>query len=137
MKKNIFSALLIASMITGTTISYAATSNFGSKFVDSNVYTKVTTATKETTSDDVTVYIETMYKSNNGVKGEEATNYDELYVQLGGSGEQASSKLVTKGKSKDFSLVTKYKAKGTTLSMYAKGHDPSLDCYVDGSFNAH
>ena len=136
MKKKIIGTILIAGMLF-TSTCMAKSVSYSSKFVDSNEYTFITSATKETTSDVATVNVSTMYKSSNGKKGEVATNYKYLYVQLGSSGGQAASQKVTKGKSKDFNLVTKYKAKGTTLSMYAMGNDPELDCYIDGNFNVY
>lgn len=129
--KKVAGVIVTCSMIMSSIVSAKSTS-VTYKFVDSNSYTYITSVTKSSTTDYASAKISKFYKAD----GTPTSDYDELYVQCGSDGTQASSVLCKKGTAKKLTLKGTYNQKGKSLSFYAMGHDPSLDCYIDGTFDA-
>ncbi len=118
--------LMIAAMIT---IISATEVTFTKKYVDSNQFTYVTQAVKQTNSDTAAVKITNMYKEDGS-----DSNYWRFYVRPTLTGGQY---LIQKDKWYDLRIPATMQNAGTTVQLYAMGHDPSLDCRVSGYWNVH
>lgn len=149
MKKKIFmkKALVIAlsGAIFATSTANAAVSKFNKSYVDSNQWTKVASASKETNSELVRVKISAIYKANGN-----ASNYKRVkgYIGLSSNGYMVTNtkrcwkvdSVDDDGKQYDgytlFSVkYDQYRYRGTKLAFVAMGNDPSLDCRISGKVN--
>lgn len=118
--------VLMASMavsVLGTEVT------FSKKYVDSNTYTGIAAATKETTTSTACVYISAIYKADGS-----ASTYSRLYAMATYVGE---SKVIRSGRSTDIPIPADYQGAGNYIVLYLMGYDPSLDCRVSGSWSVH
>ena len=120
--------LLFAFSIVGTCL--AGELSFNKKFVDSNSWTLIGSAVKDSDGSYGEVRISKMYDSNQ----EEAANYKKLKVKAAPNGNQT---LVYKGDWCEVPIPLAYQLKGTSIQLFGMGNDPSLDCYITGYWNVH
>ncbi len=118
--------LLIAAMIT---IVSATEVSFTKRYVDSNEWTFVTTAKKQTTTTTASIYVTAIYKKDGS-----DSDYWRLYARASSTG---SSKLITSGSWCDLTIPTAYRDAGKFVPLELMGHDPSLDCQVSGYWVVH
>lgn len=107
----------------------AAEETFLKADVDSNSFSYITAAKKDTVTSYATVMISNIYDAEG-----EPSNYKKVYVRAMYNGEEIS---VTKGTSKDIPIASSFQSVGNYINMYAKGNDPRLDCQITGTWNAH
>ncbi len=132
-KKKLFFTLgvaMILAMAIGITC-FAAESNFSDEkiFVDSNQYTYITSAVKDNANSTPEVKITAIYDANKN-----DSDYRQIYVRGTSIG---TSILVSKGSWVEVPIPSGANRVGNNILLYGKGHNPSLDCYVSGYWNAH
>lgn len=102
---------------------------FAKKAVDSNSYTYITGATKETTTTYAGVQISDIYKADGS-----SSSYNNVYVKACTTGYGLSA---TKGRYLDLTIPSGYRAAGSYVTLYAKGNVPWLDCKISGYWIVH
>lgn len=150
MKKKILSniiTLIIFGCFWNTTFASAGTVN--KLYVDSNTYSAVVAnETKNTNYGYGAFYLTQMYNK----QGQVASNYKQLYVRFQNSGNNAIEKLCStsgahiylnsvktivayKDEKAIFIFKSQFRKSGTRIKVTAKGHDPSLDCMINATYN--
>lgn len=129
LKSKISGLLAVLIIVSSITVAYAAETTFTKRLVDSNSYSYITAATKETTSTTAAVNITDIYKADGS-----ASSYTTVYVKATTTGTGSS---VVKGSSYDIAIPSGYQAKGSYVSMYSQGNTPWLDCQISGYWNVH
>ena len=130
MKKKIFSTILfIVFVLSMSTVCFAAETSFTKKDVDSNSFTFICRATKESTSSTASVKITDIYTASGG-----ASTYVQVIARACSDG---SVRLVTRGIWADLPIPSAYQGKGSSVPLYCTGRTPFLDCQVSGYWNVH
>ncbi|MCI8409603.1 MAG: hypothetical protein HFJ09_10105 [Lachnospiraceae bacterium] len=132
-KKAIVIVAAIASVLSVGREVLAASKTFSKKFVDSNQWTTVVSATKDSTSGFCSVTINDIYDANG-----KACNYKKVKAACYYSKNVAvnnSSYTVTKGKMCIMGYKGGFSVIGRTMTLKAMGNNPSLDCRISGAFN--
>lgn len=120
--------LLFASAIN----VFAASNTFSSVKVDSNEWSYVSNAVKETTYGEIETRITAIYKANG-----DASNYKQIKGRFtsGGNCCTTSNSYSVKLKENLFcDLKDSYKKVGKAITFWGMGRDASLDCKVSGKF---
>lgn len=118
--------LMIAAMIT---IISATEVTFTKRYVDSNEWTFVTTAKKETTTTTASIKVTAIYKADGS-----DSDYWRLYAKASSGG---TSTMITSGSWCDVQLPKTYQGAGKFVPLFLMGHDPSKDCQVSGYWVVH
>jgi hypothetical protein len=122
-------AVVLAAFLLSSLPVYANELAITDKFVDSNQWTYVGSATKSVTSSYASVKI-TVLKKSNGT----ASNYEKLKVKATSTG---IAYTATRTEWKDILIPSAYRAAGKSIAYYCEGNDPALDCLATGYFNSH
>lgn len=128
--KKMIVAVLSLAMILGTQwLVSAGTVTFNKKYVDSNTYSIVATATKDTYYGYGEVLITNIYKANGA-----PSDYKQVYCKVYPNGE---TKLITIAEKTfvDIQIPVSAITPGSNVSLLAMGHNPALDCMVSGYWN--
>lgn len=123
------SVLVMVLLFSGS--CFAGEYNFANtmKFVDSNSYTYIGKATKDSNTNYGEVKILNIYKADGSSSG-----YQQVYARATTIG---IVRLVTKGSWYNLTLPSSYRTAGSKVGLYCMGHDPSLDCKITGYWNVH
>lgn len=100
------------------------------KHVDSNSFSYIGVATKDSTSSTAALKVTRMYNPGGG----ENYSFKKLYARATDTG---NSTYVTKGKWVDITIPSSYRKVGSRVRLYCKGNNPSLDCDISGYWNVH
>ena len=111
---------------------YVAEYNFSDqkKFVDSNNWTYIGSATKDSTTSYGELKITQMYNTDDTIN----YAFSQVYAKATSSG---TSILVTKGSWQTVPIPSSYQSAGKSVALYCMGHNPSLDCKISGFWNVH
>lgn len=130
MKKKLIATLLTLGILCCTQIGVdAAEQKFSKAYVDSNSYSAIASAYKDTDGDYGSLKITDIYKANGS-----SSDYQCVYCR---TADLNSEKLVYKGSWYELQLPSYLRVKGKTVYLYVKGHNPKLDCRVSGYWNVH
>ncbi len=127
-KRLVLLVLLFSFSIVGTCL--AGELSFNKKFVDSNSWTLIGSAVKDSYGSYGEVRILKMYNANQ----EEDADYKKLKVKAAPNGEQT---LAYKGRWCEVSIPLAYQLEGTSIQLFGMGNDSTLDCYITGYWNVH
>lgn len=133
MKKRLYALVMAFTlMVSMSCVCYAAEYNFSGykKSVDSNSWTYIGSATKDSTTTYGELKVTKMYDAS----GNLSSWYSQVYAKATSNG---TSTLVTKGSWYTIPIPSSYQAAGKSVSLYCMGHDPSLDCKISGYWNVH
>lgn len=112
---------------------FSSIQNFFKKFVDSNQWTTIINAKKDSTSGFCSVTIDDIYDADGNdcdYKKIKAVCYNSKKVAV-----NKSSYTVTKGKMCIMGYKSGFSVIGKTMTLKAMGNNPSLDCKISGAFN--
>lgn len=124
--------ILPAISFDGTTVCFAEEFNFSNlkKSVDSNSWSYIGSATKDSATENGELKITKMYDAD----GNETSLYSQVYAKATSSG---TSTLVTSGSWYDVPIPSSFQAASKSVSLYCKGHIPWIDCKISGYWNVH
>ena len=131
MKKTvkIFTLLtLVFTMLTATVCS-AKEAVISKAYVDSNTYSNIANAVKDTTTNNAVFNLTAIYKADGT-----ASNYRKVYARANSNGIEYS---VSVGDYCSMTIPAGSRSAGRRVYLYCKGNDPSLDCKVSGYWNVH
>ena len=100
------------------------------KSVDSNSWSYIGSATKDSATENGELKITKMYDAD----GNETSLYSQVYAKATSSG---TSTLVTSGSWYDVPIPSSFQAASKSVSLYCKGHIPWIDCKISGYWNVH
>lgn len=132
-KKGIVATMAMVCVLSIGTEVLAASKTFSKKFVDSNQWTTVVNARKDSTSGFCSVTIDDIYDADGNdcdYKKIKAVCYNSKKVAV-----NKSSYTVTKGKMCIMGYKSGFSVIGKTMTLKAMGNNPSLDCKISGAFN--
>ena len=121
--------LAVAFALLMSSISFAKEVSFTKKFVDSNSYTFITSAVKDTYSETADIKISNIYKADGS-----SSNYNIVWIKVSGVDEGVP---ITKGYWYTMDLPPLYKDAGDSIILYAKGNNARLDCMISGILDVH
>lgn len=150
MKRKICSQIVTFAVLGGFFCStFASAGSVTKLYVDSNRYDAVVAnETKSTGNAYGAFYLTQMYDKGGAV----ASNYKQLYVRFENSGNCAIENLCPstgshiflnnartivayKDEKAIFIFKSKFRKSGVRIKIDAKGHDPSLDCMINATYN--
>lgn len=123
--------LALALVFAMSSVCFAAEFNFSTqkKDVDSNSYSYIGSAKKDSTTDYAELKLTKIYKANG-----DDSSYSYVYAKANSNGTQT---LIQKGSWVNVPIPAGAQAAGRTVNLYCKGHNPSLDCKISGFWNVH
>lgn len=123
--------LAVVMVVSLASVCFAASVDFTSsskmKFVDSNTWTYVCAATKDSAGKTASLSVNQIYDSNR-----EASLYQKVYAKATSSGTSVSA---SKGSVTSVAIPDAYQAAGKSVSLYCKGNNPKFDCYITGTWS--
>lgn len=128
-KSAISIVLTLVLLISCTLVASATESVFTKRPVDSNSYSYITSAKKETTTTTATVRITNIYKADGS-----SSWYSTVWVKPTSTGTGVS---VTKGAYCDVTIPSQFRTAGSWVNLYAQGNIPWLDCQISGYWIVH
>lgn len=129
-RKRIMIAVIACCMLfMHTAVCMAAEELFFYADVDSNSFTPIISAQKDSYGEVGTVYINKIHTANGG-----ASLYSTVHCRATIYGEDEP---VTKGQSVNLALPVGYREAGNHVQLQAKGNTPYLDCQITGYWNVH
>lgn len=122
--------LVLALMVALSSVCFAEEFNFSNlkKSVDSNSWSYIGSATKDSATENGELKITKMYDAD----GNETSLYSQVYAKATSSG---TSTLVTSGSWYDVPIPSSFQAASKSVSLYCKGHIPWIDCKISGYWN--
>lgn len=133
-EKTNYSACTIArhAMVALSSVCFAEEFDFSNlkKSVDSNSWSYIGSATKDSATENGELKITKMYDAD----GNETSLYSQVYAKATSSG---TSTLVTSGSWYDVPIPSSFQAASKSVSLYCKGHIPWIDCKISGYWNVH
>ncbi len=106
-----------------------ATEVYFYQYVDSNVWTYTTTATKQFDSATAQVYVIDLLKADGS-----SSNYS--LIKAKATANRAAS-IIPKGSYRLIPIPTAYQSSGSHVSLYLMGANPALDCIATGLWDVH
>ena len=124
--------LVLALMVALSSVCFAEEFNFSNlkKSVDSNSWSYIGSATKDSATENGELKITKMYDAD----GNETSLYSQVYAKATSSG---TSTLVTSGSWYDVPIPSSFQGASKSVSLYCKGHIPWIDCKISGYWNVH
>ena len=124
--------LVLALMVALSSVCFAEEFDFSNlkKSVDSNSWSYIGSATKDSATENGELKITKMYDAD----GNETSLYSQVYAKATSSG---TSTLVTSGSWYDVPIPSSFQAASKSVSLYCKGHIPWIDCKISGYWNVH
>lgn len=121
-----------AVMVALSSVCFAEEFDFSNlkKSVDSNSWSYIGSATKDSATENGELKITKMYDAD----GNETSLYSQVYAKATSSG---TSTLVTSGSWYDVPIPSSFQAASKSVSLYCKGHIPWIDCKISGYWNVH
>lgn len=133
MKKTIVVVAAIVCVLSVGIEVLAASKTFSKAFVDSNQWTSIVSARKDSTSGFCSVTVDDIYDADGNT-----CNYKKVKVVCYNTTNVAvnnSSYTATKGKMCIMGYKSGFNVVGRTMTLKAMGNNPSLDCKISGAFN--
>ena len=128
LKLRVSAICIICLSIIMTSICFANELSFNRKFVDSNQYTTIGSATKSANGTYGEIKVQTIYNANLVDSG-----YQQVYAKV----LNGSAVLITRGSWYTVPIPSAYQHAGSNVLLKCKGHNPALDCYITGYWNVH
>lgn len=122
-------AITVLLLVSCTFVASATEAIFTKRSVDSNSYSYITTAKKETTSTTASVQVTNIYKADGS-----SSWYTTVYAKATSTGTPLS---VVKGKYYDLTIPSSNRSAGSWVPLYSMGNVPWLDCQISGYWIVH
>lgn len=131
MKKIIktFTLLTLVFTVFATGICSAQEAVISKAYVDSNTYSYIANAVKDTTTNNAIFNLTAIYKSDGTT-----SNYRKVYAKANSDGVEYS---VSVGDYLSMTIPAGSRTAGSRVFLYCKGNNPSLDCRISGYWNVH
>lgn len=131
MKKTVktFTLLTLTLTMLAATVCSAQEAVITKAYVDSNSYSYVTHAVKDTATDYATFSFTGIYKADGTT-----SDYRKVYAKANSSGTEYSLSV---GNSYNMTIPAGWRSAGSVVNLYCKGNNPKLDCRISGRWNVH
>lgn len=122
--------IVLAFVLSMSSICFAAETSFSKKSVDSNTWTFICSAKKDGSTTYGELKLTNIYKAD----GTSSSTYSTVKAK---ASEDGTSTKATKGTWTNIPLPAYYQSAGKGVSLYCMGNTPWLDCKISGYWNVH